>query len=152
MNRVLRILAALIALTLSPAANAHNGVDDEPHHGGVVKAYQDMHYEAVLVPGGGVQVYFSDAMGEPLPASAVSQMAVEIERPGQKTEYIDMAIDPTGVFWTGKSGAVVDPKGVVRIGFMMRGRSALVEVPVAPLLTAQKRAGQKAAGAGHHGH
>jgi hypothetical protein len=141
MNKYLHVLLPLLALTLALAlpASAHNGVDDEPHHGGVVKAWQDMHFEAAVLPTGGVQVYFSDAMGEPMPASAISQVQVEVARPGQKTEYIDLAIDPTGVFWIGKSQPLAEPKSVMRVGFVTRGKSALVEVPGERLIAASKK-------------
>ena len=146
MNSHFRFLLALIVVALPLSAGAHNGVDHEPHHGGTLKTYQSMHYEVVPVSDG-LQVYFSEASGEQLPASAVSQMAIEIERPGLKTEYVDMAIDPTGVFWEGKCQPVTDPKSVLRVGFMLRGKSALTEVSGESLLAAGKKGVGKS-----HGH
>lgn len=150
MNRFGLILLALLAVF---PALAHNGVDDEPHHGGVVKPYKTLHFEAVALPAGGVQLYFSDAMGEPLPASAVSQVAAEIEHPGGKTDTVDMAIDPTGVFWAGKSAPLSDAKAVLRIGFSFQGVPATTEVPAAALIAAAKKkpVGKKTADA-HHEH
>ncbi len=104
MNRF-AILFPLALLAALPAM-AHNGVDDEPHHGGVVRPHKDLHLETAVMPMGGVQIYFSDAMGEPLPASAVSDVAVEVDHPGAKTDAIDMNIDPTGVFWTRNSPTI----------------------------------------------
>lgn len=149
MNKRLILAASLLALFpgLSLSAWAHNGVDDEPHHGGVVRPYKDLHYEAAVLPAGGVQIYFSDATGEPLPASAVSQVMVEIEHPGARTDYVDMAIDPTGVFWTGKSQPLSDAKSVLHVGFTFHGSAANVEVPGAPLIAAAKKGPEK-----HHGH
>jgi len=146
MNRP-TMLSLLTMLAFAAPAFAHNGVDDEPHHGGVVKPYKDLHYEAAVLPAGGVQIYFSDATGEPLPASAVSQVAVEIAHPGAKTDYVEMAIDPTGVFWTGKSQPLTDAKSVVRIGFTFHGSSANVELASAPLIAAAKKGPPK-----HHEH
>ena len=158
MNKCRLFLLALLAApaALSPSW-AHNGVDDEPHHGGVVKPHKEQHVEAVVLPAGGVQLYFSDAMGEPLPASAVSQVAAEIEHPGGKTDEVDMDIDPTGVFWTGKAVPLGDPKAVMRVGFTFQGAPATVEVPGAALIAAAKKgppkkAGDKIAADKHHEH
>jgi hypothetical protein len=137
MNRYSLLLFVLLAAPV--AALAHNGVDDEPHHGGVVRPYKDLHFEAAVLPAGGVQIYFSDGMGEPLPASAVSQVAAEIEHPGGKTDTVEMDIDPTGVFWTGKSTPLSDAKAVLRIGFSFHGAQATVEVPGAALIAAAKK-------------
>jgi len=141
MNRkVLFAVALLAAPPIAPSSSwAHNGVDDEPHHGGVVRPYKALHFEAVALPAGGVQIYFSDAMGEPLPASAVSQVAAEIEHPGGKTESVDMDIDSTGVFWMGKSAPLSDATAVLRIGFSFHGAPATVEVPGARLIAAARK-------------
>jgi hypothetical protein len=144
-RRFLLSLAAALMLPLSAAA--HNGVDHNPHHGGVLKTYGNNHFEAVLVPGG-LQVFFSEASGASLPASAVSQMEIEIERPGAKTEYVAMTIDPTGVFWFGKCQPITDPKSVARIGFVLRGKPGMVEATGTALLAAGKMAG----GAHRDGH
>jgi len=148
MNRLLLRAAAAAAILLAavPAANAHNGVDDEPHHGGVVSVYRNMHFELAAKPGGGIEIYFSDAHGEPLPASAVSQVAVEIAHPGQKTEYVTMKIDPTGVFWTGPSRPLSDAASVLHVGFVVQGASALADVKGAAVIAAARK------GPAHHGH
>lgn len=141
MNRRTLLLALLV---LPPAGlapvRAHNGVDHGAHHGGVVRPYKDLHFEAAVLPAGGVQLYFSDKAGEPLPASTVSQVAAEIEHPGGKTDSIDMTIDPTGVFWTGKSAPLADAEAVLRIGFAFQGAPATVELPGAALIAAAKKA------------
>jgi hypothetical protein len=137
MNRFALLLP--LALLLASPVSAHNGVDDEPHHGGVVRPHKDLHLETAVLPAGGLQIYFSDAMGEPLPASAVSQVAVEIDHPGARTDAIDMAIDPTGVFWTGKSLPLTDAKSVVRVGFSFNGAQGLVEMPGTALIAAAKK-------------
>lgn len=146
MNRRLA-LALSLALLAAPAA-AHNGVDDEPHHGGVVRPHKDLHLETALLPAGGVQVYFSDAMGEPLPASVVADVQVEIAHPG-KTEAVDMAIDRTGVFWEGKAPPLTDAKAVVRVGFVFRAAPGMVEIPADRLIAAAKKGPPKKAGKPH---
>ena len=135
----------LVALLAATPAFAHNGVDDEPHHGGVVKSYTTLHFEAASLPAGGVQIYFSDATGEPLPASAVSDVAVEIAHPSAKTEYVEMAIDPTGVFWQGKGMPLTDAKATMRIGFTFSNAPANIEVAVDALIAgaAKKPAAKK---------
>jgi len=125
MNKTL----AAFALFAATPAFAHNGVIHEAPHGGILKATKSSHFEIVLAPQGGARIYFMDASGKPLPASAASDVSVEIDRPGQKTEYITMKPDPTGTLWTGNGKPVTDPKSVVRIGSVVRGESELVEVP-----------------------
>ncbi|HEX2761596.1 MAG TPA: hypothetical protein VHM27_13820 [Rhizomicrobium sp.] len=156
MNRRTLLLASLVVSPMFFAsAWAHNGVDHGAYHGGVVRPYKELHFEAVVLPAGGVQLYFSDKMGEPLPASTVSQVAAEVEYSGGKVETVDMAIDPTGVFWAGKSAPLADSKAVLRIGFTFRGAPATVELPGAALIAAAKKGppkkatGKKVAD-GHH--
>jgi hypothetical protein len=144
MNRFL-----LAAMLMAAPALAHNGVDHSAHHGGIVRPWKELHYETVALPAGGVQIYFADAAGEPLPASAVSQVAVEIAHPAAKTEYVDMAIDPTGVFWTGKSLPLSDTGSTLRIGFAFHGAAASVEVPGAPVIAAAAAAAKKKPVHGH---
>ncbi|MDO6413231.1 hypothetical protein Q4F19_02435 [Sphingomonas sp. BIUV-7] len=127
MNKTLLAFAALI-LGTTPAL-AHNGVIHEAPHGGIMKATKTSHLEIVLAPQGGARIYFMDASGKPLPASAASDVSVEIDRPGQKTEYITMRPDPTGTLWTGNGKPANDPKSVIRIGSVVRGESELIEVP-----------------------
>lgn len=148
MNRFSLVLALALALP----AYAHNGVDDEPHHGGVVRPHKDLHLETAVLPVGGVQIYFSDAMGEPLPASAVSQVVVEIDHPGAKTDAVDLSIDPTGVFWMGKSAPLTDAKSTVRVGFSFNGAAGLVELPGTALIAAVKKGPPKKVAEKHHDH
>lgn len=141
MNRRVLMLALLAAVP----AWAHNGVDHGAHHGGVMGTTKDLHVEAVTPLAGGVQLYFFDKMGEPLPASAVTDVAAEIEHPGGKTDSVDMAIDPTGVFWTGKAAPLTDAKAVLHVGFSFHGAAAMVDVPGASLIAAAKKGPPKKA-------
>lgn len=148
-----RRLALLLSLSVMAApALAHNGVDDEPHHGGVVRPHKDLHLETAVLPQGGVQVYFSDAMGEPLPASAVTDVDVEIDHPGAKTDAVTMAIDPTGVFWQGKAAVLADPKAILRVGFVFQGAPGLVELPGGKLIEAAKKGPPKKVAGKAHDH
>ncbi len=63
----------------------------------------DLHYEIVLKPAGGAELYLSDAVRKDLPASIVSDVAIEIERPGKKDEQIDMAVDGSGERWKARA-------------------------------------------------
>ena len=147
-----RLAIIFLGLAVALPAAAHNGVDDEPHHGGIVRPHKDLHLETATLPAGGMQVYFSDAMGEPLPASAVSQVAVEIDHPGAKTDAVDMDIDPTGVFWMGKAAPLGDGKSIVRVGFTFHGAPGLVELPGAALIAAAKKGPPRKAAEKHHDH
>jgi len=125
----------------------------EAPHGGILKPVSNAHFEIVLAPAGGVRIYVTDPAGRALPASAASEISVEIDRAGQKTEYVTMRPDPTGTLWTGASKPVTDPKSVVRVGSVVRGTSALIEVPRAQFPVYGKAAVKSAAKAGaKHGH
>ncbi|MDB5689849.1 MAG: hypothetical protein JWL91_1725 [Sphingomonas bacterium] len=128
MNKMLRPLAGAFLLVAGSAA-AHNGVIHEAPHGGILKPVKNAHFEIVLAPAGGVRIYVTDPAGGALPASAASEISVEIDRPGRKTEYVTMLPDRTGTLWTGASQPIPDPKSVIRVGSVVRGASALIEVP-----------------------
>ena len=124
-----RLVLITAALALAGPANAHNGVIHEAPHGGIMKPINNAHIEIVLAPAGGVRIYLYDLKSGALPASAASEMSVEIDRPGMKTEYVTMRPDPTGTLWTGNSKPVTNPASVVRVGSVVGGASGLVEVP-----------------------
>ncbi len=68
-------------------------------------------------------------MRNDLPAATVADVAVEIERPGARTEAVDMAIAAEGDHWIGKSAPVSDAKTMVRVAFVFEGEPVLVNVP-----------------------
>jgi hypothetical protein len=121
------VSAALSAPALAQHASATHG-DHNPHHGGAVNMYDMLHYEVVLIPAGGLRVYFTDEMRRDLPATAVSNVRVEIVRPKVGIEPVAMQVNATGDFWQGRSKPVSDVKSVVRLGFVFRGEAALVEI------------------------
>ena len=45
--------------------------------------FLEMHFEIVAPDTGGVRIYYSNEMRIDMPASVVSDVAVEIERPGE---------------------------------------------------------------------
>ncbi|GGD65595.1 hypothetical protein [Croceicoccus mobilis] len=128
MNRVFCVLAAFACVICSPAI-AHNGEIHEAPHGGIMAPTKNAHLEIVLAPKGGVRIYVYDLKNVPLPASAASVLSVEIERAGQKTEYVTLRPDPTGTLWMGPSKPVPNPASVIRIGSVVRGVSGLIEIP-----------------------
>jgi hypothetical protein len=125
-------LFAVLALLAGTPARAHEGMhhgDHNPHHGGAVMMYKTIHYEVVLLPAGGVQLYLSDEMRMDLPASTVSEVAAEIERPGSPSETVDMAIAANGEYWQGKSRPVTDSKATVHLAFVFQNEPVVVDVP-----------------------
>ncbi len=141
MNKLFLLLPALMFAASAPVA-AHNGVIHEAPHGGILKATKNAHFEILLAPKGGVRLYLMDAAGKALPASAASELSVEIDRPGAKTEFVTMHPDPTNTLWTGPGQPVDDSKSVVRVGIVVQGVSALVEVPRAKFPDYGKPAGK----------
>jgi hypothetical protein len=122
-------LRFLLALGLAAPALAHNGVVHEAPHGGIMRPVKNAHAEIQLAPKGGVRIYFYDEKTKPLPATAASDLSVEIDRPGQKTEYVNMKPDRSNTLWMGDSKPVTDPKSVVRVGTVVQGQSGIIEVP-----------------------
>ncbi len=142
-----------LSLVSSPAA-AHNGVIHEAPHGGIIRPVKNADLEIVLAPKGGVRIYLMDTKGRQLPASAASDISVEIDRPGRKTEYVTMKPDATGTLWTGPSEPVTDARSVVRIGTVVGGQSGLIEVPRAqfPVYDEHGEHHAHATGGKGHGH
>ena len=120
---------AFALLLLSASVAAHNGVIHEAPHGGIIRPVKNADLEIVLAPKGGVRIYLMDPKGRSLPASAASDISVEIHPPAGRTEYVTMRPDPSGTLWTGSSAPVTDPTAVIRIGTAIAGQSGLIEVP-----------------------
>lgn len=92
----------------------------------------DLHYEIVLTPAGGAELYLSDAVRNDLPASIVSDVAIEIDRPSnatKKTERIDMTIDSSGERWEGAGTPVKEVDAIVRVAFTFQGDPVTVDLP-----------------------
>jgi hypothetical protein len=113
----------------APVAVPHG--DHSPHHGGAVLMLRDLHYEIVFEPSGGVAVYFTDAVRNDLPASVVSAVYLEIDRPKHRVERIELAIDANGEAWTGKGTPMTkaDADAVVHVAFTFQGEAESVDLP-----------------------
>jgi hypothetical protein len=136
------MLGAIAACLCAPSLDAQEHGDHNPHHGGVVLMYGlDLHYEVVFTPSGKVELWLSNAAREDLPASVVSDVAVEIESAG-KRRNVDMAINPNGDGWVGqwvdqKVDQGAPPKAertTLHLGFVFRGEPAIVSFPATSLM------------------
>lgn len=144
----------LVLPALGKAQSSEPHGDHNPHHGGFVLMYQDLHFEVVLIPEGGVGVWFTDAQRNELPATAVSDVVVEIEHAEGKTEYPSMRISDAGDYWLGESGSVGNPESVVRVGFLYEGEPWMLDLPASYLMpdSAQNANGAMAEPDPHAGH
>ena len=106
--------------------------DHNPHHGGVVYMYDDMHYEVVLAPDGHHRVYFTDAVREDLPASVASSVTLTVERPKGQPESLTGAIDESGESWLLTGQPVADKGTSVRVAFVAKGTPYWIDVPFIP--------------------
>jgi len=106
--------------------------DHNPHHGGVVYMYDDMHYEVVLDPNGHHRVYFTDSARQDLPASVASSVTLTIERPQGDPETLTGAIDAQGDSWLVEGTAVRKAETTVRVAFVAHGVEYWIEVPFIP--------------------
>ena len=106
--------------------------DHNPHHGGVVYMYDDMHYEVVLAPDGHHRVYFTDAVREDLPASVASSVTLTVERPKGQPESLTGAIDESGESWLLTGQPVADKDTSVRVAFVAKGTPYWIDVPFIP--------------------
>lgn len=112
------------------AGMAHG--DHNPHHGGVVYMYDDMHYEVVLAPDGHHRVYFTDAVREDLPASVASSVTLTVERPKGLPEALTGAIDEAGESWLLTGQPVAETDTSVRVAFVAKGTPYWIDVPFIP--------------------
>jgi hypothetical protein len=134
---------------------AHEGPahgNHDPHHGGVVLMYgMDLHLEIVLLPAGDIRIYFSDGQRADLPASAASDLVIEIERTGGKPETVPMTIGATGECWAGRSAPIKDAEAILHLAFLFQGNPIVLSFAAASLLTGNKTAGAGGAARGRTG-
>jgi len=114
----------------SPGGMGHG--DHNPHHGGVVYMYDDMHYEVVLDPAGHHRVYFTDSAREDLPAAVASLVTLTVERPKEEAETINGAIDAQGESWSVEGRPVTGMDASVRVSFVVKGTPYWIDVPFIP--------------------
>jgi hypothetical protein len=100
-----------------------------PKYGGVVLMNGDLHFEIVANESGDYKVYFSDAARRELPASAVSDVKLSIQRPHYRGEPVDLRISADGEYWVGKSGFVDDRETDLQIFFNYQGQQRTSDMP-----------------------
>jgi hypothetical protein len=136
---------AWLATAGVPSPSAAQGLphgNHNPHHGGIVMMYgMDLHFEIVLLPTGGISIYFSDGQRSDLPASVASDLAIEIERPGAKLETVTMMIGTTGEYWEGRSAPIKEGDAALHLAFVFQGNPIVISFAVSSLLTGAKTAG-----------
>jgi hypothetical protein len=105
--------------------------DHVPDHNGLVLMHsnEEMHFEVVVIAQGGIELYLSDAARMQLPAVAVSDVVVEIERTDGSVEFVNMAMSPSGDAWSGLSKPVTDKDSIIRIGFLFNAEPFFVDIP-----------------------
>jgi hypothetical protein len=94
----------------------------------------DLHFEVVLDPGGRHQVYLTDAVRTELPASAASEVTVEVLRPGEEPEKLSLRIDEFGESWIAEGRPVPAMKeSRALVALVHQGERYEIELPfVAP--------------------
>ncbi|MEM6485240.1 MAG: hypothetical protein AAF662_09675 [Pseudomonadota bacterium] len=108
--------------------------DHNPRFGGLVLMYGLLHFEIVGKPEGGVELHLSDAMRAPMPAVSVSDVTVEIERPGGEYELVTMTVSEAGDFWSGISAPLVDHENTtVHVAFVAFGNPYVYAVPLSAM-------------------
>jgi hypothetical protein len=124
-------MSAAAAVTIEEPADAgamaHG--DHNPHHGGIVYMYKEVHYEVVLDRDGHHRVYFSDATREDLPASVASSVTLTIERPDFTPETVRAAIDEQGESWRAEGAPVAGAGATARVAFVISGEPYWIDVP-----------------------
>jgi hypothetical protein len=116
----------------APAPRQAHG-DHSPHHGGLVLMHGDLHFEVLLDPGGRHRVYLTDAVRAELPASAASEVTVDVLRPGEEPETLSLQIDEFGESWVAEGRpvtAIAESRAVV--GLVHQGERYEIELPFLP--------------------
>ena len=126
-------VAQSIGNSAQTAGSGMEHADHNPHHGGVVYMYDDMHYEVVLDPTGHHRVYFSDATRADLPASAASGVTLTLERSPGAPETVAGVIDDQGESWILDGTPVRQRETSVRVSFVAHGTPYWIDVPFIPL-------------------
>ena len=118
----------------APKDAQHAGITEphgnhSPHHGGLVLMNGDVHYEVVMDPSGKYEVWFSDAVRTELPASVASRTRVEVARPGNPAEALELAIDEAGESWVGQGRHVNGDGVMIKLTYDLKGTPHEVEIP-----------------------
>ena len=119
--------AAAAASDTSAGAMPHG--DHNPHHGGVVYMYDDMHYEVVFAADGHHRLYFSDATREDLPASVAASVSLTFDKPTGASETLKGEIDESGESWLLTGPPITGTVPGVRVTFDVKGHEYWIDVP-----------------------
>jgi hypothetical protein len=140
MRRKSLLLLALVSCSNEPVPEkrpaqtrqAHG--DHSPHHGGLVLMHGDLHFEVILDPEGRHQIYLTDAVRSELPASAASEVTVEVLRPGEEPETLSLQIDEFGESWIAEGKPVRSmEESRALVALVHQGERYEIELPfVAP--------------------
>lgn len=106
--------------------------DHNPHHGGVVYMYDELHYEVVLGTDGHHQLFFTDASREDLPASVASSVTLTVAREKGQPETLTGQIDEAGESWLANGQPLADTNASVRVAFVTKGTPYWIDIPFIP--------------------
>lgn len=120
-------LMSIPVLALGHGEEEHGNHDAK--HDGFVMMYLEMHFELVVPEQGGIQLYYSDALRNDLPAAVVADVSVEIERSGNNIEPVAMMISASGDHWMGESTPVTSIDDIVRVAFLFQGEPFVLDIP-----------------------
>lgn len=117
--------------------------DHKPRHGGIVLMNGDLHFEVVMNRSGEYEVYFSNAMRDPLPASIASDVTITVQQQGQAPEPLTLQIDDAGEYWVGQGRAVTDPNASARIAYVIDGKPYWIDMPYVQPVAEKKPVGDR---------
>jgi len=115
--------------------------DHRPRHGGIVLMNGDLHFEVVMQRSGRYEVYFSNAVRDPLPASVASDVIITVQRTGQPPEPLTLQIDDTGDYWLAQGRPVPEPDAMARIAYVVAGKPYWIDMPYMEPVKGKKSAG-----------
>jgi hypothetical protein len=114
-------------------------MDHKPRHGGIVLMNGDLHFEVVMRRTGEYEVYFSNAVRDPLPASIASDVTITVQRQNQPPEPLTLHIDDAGDSWVAQGKPVPEPDAVARIAYVVGGRPYWIDMPYIDPVAGKKK-------------
>lgn len=104
--------------------------DHDAQHGGAVLMDERGHMELVFKADGAVEIWLSDNMRKPLPASSASSVELSVTRPGQAEEKVALARDSADSAWTGKTAPITDPATRIHFAYNAAGKQAPYQIDI----------------------
>jgi hypothetical protein len=123
-------LAPVSAAAPAPSDGTVPHGDHNPRHGGLVLMNGDEHFEVVLGRDGRLEVFFSDAVRNELPAATASSVTVTISQAGREPDAVALHIDDSGESWVGASRPIADGPATARVAYSSHGKPYFIDVPV----------------------